>query len=75
MPSILDRVYLGSPRLVQDLLVSLKGLQLERQRRAGNYARFREEIRARDRYSMEEFATYQLRRLNELLAIATFIES
>jgi phenylacetate-CoA ligase len=70
VPSIFDQVYLGSPRLVQDLLVSLKGFQLERQRRAGNYARFREEIRTRDRYSAEEVAAYQLRRLNELLAIA-----
>ena len=71
MPSLLDRVYLGSPRLLQDLFVSLKGFQLERQRRTGEYGRFLGEIRARDRYAATDFEEYQLRRLNEMLAIAS----
>lgn len=70
MPSRLDRLYLASPRTIQHVLVSLKGLQLERQRRRGRYSRFLAEIAERNRYSASQFAEYQARRLAGFLSDA-----
>ena len=68
--SLTDRIYLHSPKPVQHLLVSLKGLQLERQRRQGRYRGFLSEVRQRNRFSRAEFADYQLRRLRQVVRLA-----
>jgi phenylacetate-CoA ligase len=68
--SLTDRIYLHSPKPVQHLLVSLKGLQLERQRRQGQYHEFLSEIRQRNHFSRAEFADYQLQRLRSVLQLA-----
>lgn len=67
MPSRLDRLYLASPRTIQQVLVSLKGLQVERQRRRGRYHEFLADIRKRNRYTAGQFAEYQARRLARFL--------
>jgi phenylacetate-CoA ligase len=61
---------LASPRAIQNLLVSLKGLQLERQRRQGRYREFLSAIQARNRYSATQFAAYQATRAVALLTHA-----
>ena len=68
--SFSDRIYLQSPKPVQDVLVSVKGLQLELQRRRGRYPEFFRLIRQRNSYSPEEFERYQLQRLQSVLETA-----
>lgn len=70
MASFSDRIYLQSPKPVQDVLVSVKGLQLELQRRRGRYPEFFRLIRQRNSYSREEFERYQLQRLQRVLEAA-----
>jgi phenylacetate-CoA ligase len=63
-------MYLRSPKMLQNLLVSVKGLQLERQRRRGRYGEFLSAIRQRNGFSRDQFQRYQAERLRHLLALA-----
>lgn len=73
MATFSDRIYLRSPKAVQNVLVSLKGLQLEWQRRRGRYGSFLQDIRQRNRFTADQFTAYQIQRLRSVLEVAVAV--
>lgn len=66
----LEKIYYRMPTACQNIMVSIKGLQLERTRKRGAYEEYKREILARKDWDATQFEAYQLNELNKLLSHA-----
>ncbi len=69
MISIGERLYLALPPL-RNLAATIKGISANRERYGGNYRAAVESVCARERWSAQEMAEYQMDRLRHILEIA-----
>lgn len=58
------------PVPIQNIMVSLKGFQLNRTRKRGAYVKYKQQINARKNWSTSQFETYQLEQLNKVMSYA-----
>jgi len=70
MKSNLERIYLVSPVILQNIFVTIKGYSIERTRHGGNYEKFLKELLSRNSWSFDSYLTYQKRKLKEMIVNA-----
>ena len=68
--TIQENVYLSAPVVLQNAMVSVKGLQLLRERKGGAYAAGRRRIEERNSWSRQAIQAFQLAQLNRLIRYA-----
>jgi len=67
LAKLLDSAYHHSPILFQNLAVSIKGWNLNVQRRSGQYGQLIQDVRERSGWTRQQHAEYQLLVLNRLV--------
>ncbi|EAW30014.1 Coenzyme F390 synthetase [marine gamma proteobacterium HTCC2143] len=66
----LEAIYNALPVVLQNLLVSIKGFQLQKVRKSGNYSSYRRIISERSHWSQQQFLDYQLEQLQAVVGYA-----
>lgn len=66
----LETIYHALPLALQNLLVSIKGFQLQHVRKSGDYSSYRRAIRERTHWSQQQFLDYQLQQLKIIVEYA-----
>lgn len=64
-----ERTYYKLPVFFQNIVVSFKGLTLNRKRKRGRYADYLVTIKSRRSWTKQEFESFQLREINSLLEL------
>jgi phenylacetate-CoA ligase len=67
MKSILESLYLHCPIFLQNILASLKGFSIEKIRHGGDYGKFIDTVLMRNRWSLDEFSSFQDSQLIRLI--------
>lgn len=67
MHEIINKIYLNSPIIIQNLLVSIYGFQLHRRRYGGNSNKYTKELMKSQWFSVDEIAEHQNDRLRNLV--------
>jgi phenylacetate-CoA ligase len=67
---LIEKLYPYAPVWAQNLGISLYGLTYRRERQGGNFARYVDEFRRRDRWSRDEMAAYVQGQLRDFLVPA-----